>query len=104
VSNYPPGFFHAIFWPKVSRRVPLPKQEQEPNPDAPQYGDPFWRMFWNAREEHAFLLRCEGCTFQQIGEHLGVSSERGRQMISKFARIINHKTRRMRVRVVVEEE
>jgi hypothetical protein len=60
----------------------------------PQQKDPLWRARW----EHAFLLRCEGLTYQQVGDRLGVGKERARQMIFRFAHILNRRCRRMRVR------
>ncbi len=44
------------------------------------------RVYRAACAEHAFLLKCEGLTLDQIGRRLGVSRERARQMIMKAAR------------------
>ena len=62
---------------------------------------------WNgvygvARQEHAFLLRCEGLKLKEIGDRLGVSSSRVRELHFKFIHLINHKskTRRTRWRLV----
>ena len=43
-------------------------------------------VYGKARDEHAWLLRAEGLQLRVIGERLGVSKERARQMISKFGR------------------
>ena len=44
-------------------------------------------MLSKARREHAFLLRCEGLTYQQIGERLGMHTRNSsRIMVYKFGR------------------
>jgi hypothetical protein len=48
---------------------------------------PRWRDqdYWSARREHAWLLRAGGLTLQAIGVRLGVTRERVRQMVARFA-------------------
>jgi DNA-directed RNA polymerase sigma subunit (sigma70/sigma32) len=41
-----------------------------------------------ARREHAWRLRKDGLTYQEIGERLGVTRERVRQMVAKHERIL----------------
>jgi hypothetical protein len=48
----------------------------------------------HARHEHAWLLRAEGKTLQQIGERLGVSRARAQQMVAKFGRRMKRATRK----------
>jgi DNA-directed RNA polymerase subunit N (RpoN/RPB10) len=57
-------------------------------------------MFFIARIEHAFLMRCEGETYKSIGDRLGVSRECARDLIFYFAKVINRKTRKTRWRIV----
>lgn len=45
-----------------------------------------YKMMGKARAEHAWLLRAEGLTLREIGERIGLSHERVRQMIRKFGR------------------
>jgi len=42
--------------------------------------------YHTARYEHAWLLRAEGLKLKQIGNRLGCSNERARQMINQFGR------------------
>jgi hypothetical protein len=58
--------------------------------------------YWGAREEHAFLLRCEGLTLQQVGDRLGVCRERARQMISKFGFRFSRAMKQARIRIDVQ--
>ena len=53
-----------------------------------------------ARYEHAFLLRCEGKTFREIGARLGISGQRARVKVRKFARELNRRLRRAHARIV----
>ncbi len=39
-----------------------------------------------ARKEHAFLLRCEGLKYREIGPRLGVGSNRARLLTLEFER------------------
>ena len=55
--------------------------------------------FLHARMEHAWLLRAEGLTFQQISDHLGVSCARAHQIVSKFARRVTRATRKTRFEI-----
>ncbi len=47
-----------------------------------------------ARHEHAWLLRAEGLTLQQVGDRFGVSRERAREMIAKFGRRVRRAMRK----------
>jgi hypothetical protein len=49
-----------------------------------------------ARHEHAWLLRAEGKTFEQIAERLNVTRERARQIVAKFSRRMQKATRKTR--------
>jgi hypothetical protein len=52
------------------------------------------QAYADARHEYAWLLRAEGLTLQQIGDRFGVSRERAREMIAKFARRVKRATRK----------
>lgn len=43
-------------------------------------------IYHEARREHAFLLRCEGLKFWEIGERLGVCVESSRQKVMQRSR------------------
>lgn len=45
--------------------------------------------YFQARREHAFLLRCEGMTLREIGERLGYTPERSRSAIWQFSKQVN---------------
>ncbi len=47
-----------------------------------QYEDDVMEYF-EARREHAWLLRSEGLTYREIGDRLGVCLERSFQMVLK---------------------
>jgi len=47
-----------------------------------------------ARHEHAWLLRAEGLTLQQVGDRFGVSRERAREMIANFGRRVRRAMRK----------
>jgi hypothetical protein len=53
-------------------------------------------IFFDARLEHAWLLRAEGKTLKDVGNRLGVSREQARQMILKFGRKVGRAMRRVR--------
>ena len=58
-----------------------------------------------ARYEHAFLLRCEGFKYREIGDHLGVCLERARDMSRAFPRKwLNRAMRKTRFRWIREDE
>jgi len=101
-DDFPPEFLHAVFKPcrfrswRYDRGRPI---RQPPDPDRPDYKDPYWK----ARYEHAWLLRCERLTYREIGERLGLSGERAKQLIHKFSRVFNRRNRRMRVRFIRED-
>jgi DNA-binding CsgD family transcriptional regulator len=62
--------------------------------------DPKFRYIYeHARHEHVWLLRAEGLTLQQIGDRIGVSRERVREIIAHFARRVQRATRRTRWRL-----
>lgn len=42
--------------------------------------------YWHARQEHAFLLRCEGLKLREIAQRFGISKERARGLIVQFVR------------------
>jgi hypothetical protein len=54
--------------------------------------------YWQARLEHAWLLRAEGETPSQIAERLDVPTMRVYQMISVFGARVEKAARNMRVR------
>ena len=58
------------------------------------------RDWGNARYEYAFLLRCEGLTYREIGGRLGVTGQRASVMVQKVARILRGAMRRCRWRLV----
>jgi len=58
------------------------------------------RHYWWARQEHAFLLRCEGLKLKEIGSHLGVGKNRAWQMSIQFA----HRFRKCNPRVKLHWE
>jgi hypothetical protein len=53
-----------------------------------------WRDRARARWEHAFLLRCEGYTYRQIGERMGVSKARAERMVRGFAHELTNAMRK----------
>jgi len=58
----------------------------------------FNKMYAVAKEEHAFLLRCEGLKYREIGEHFGgLSRERVRQLVCRGARRLQHAMKRTKV-------
>lgn len=44
--------------------------------------------------EHAWLLRCEGLIYAEIGKRLGVTGSRAQQMVACYTRIIQWATRK----------
>ena len=54
--------------------------------------------YYKAREEHAFLLRCERLSYAKIGARLGVCGARAHQMIQKFSRRLRSATRKTKLR------
>jgi hypothetical protein len=57
------------------------------------------QAYANARCEHAWLLRAEGLTFEQMAERLGCGTrERARQIFLKFSRRAQRATRKTRFR------
>ena len=56
-------------------------------------------IYEHARHEHVWLLRAEGLTLQQIGDRIGVSRERAREIIAHFARRVTRATRKTRWRL-----
>jgi len=66
--------------------------------------DPKFKMLYaQARHEHVWLLRAEGLTLQQIGDRIGVSRERIREMIYKFSRRVQRATRKTRFKILEGE-
>lgn len=49
-----------------------------------------------ARQEHAWLLRAEGLTLQEIGRRLDITREAARQQIQKFGRRVDRALRETR--------
>jgi len=62
-----------------------------------KWGYKFNQTFSKAREEHAFLLRCEGLKYKEIGKQFGVSVERARQMTFRCSRHLNKAMRKTKV-------
>lgn len=52
--------------------------------------------YWDARCEHAWLLRAEGLTFREIGQRIGITDSRAQQMVRKFGRIVQGAINRQR--------
>ena len=52
-----------------------------------------------ARYEYAFLLRCEGLTFREIGKRLDVSGHRAQVLVRKMGRLITGAVRGSRWRI-----
>jgi hypothetical protein len=71
--------------------------ETIPSPDYRPGPHPHWLAA--AIDEHAWLLRAEGVTFQEIGERLGVTRERARQRVTKFGRRIRRATRKCKFKL-----
>jgi DNA-directed RNA polymerase specialized sigma24 family protein len=71
---------------------------------------PGWRVKWyakedefiadmeyhDARREHAFLLRCEGVKYKEIGQRLGVRKQAAHQLVMRFGKRLNKAMRRLR--------
>jgi len=66
--------------------------------------DPKFKLLYaQARYEHAWLLRAEGLTLQQIADRIGCGSrETARQIIYKFSRRVQRATRKTRFKIVRE--
>lgn len=51
-------------------------------------------VYWVARREYAFMLRCEGLSTREIGGRLGVGSDQVRNMVGRvgheLARAMRH--------------
>jgi len=63
----------------------------------------FELLYVQARREHAWLLRAEGLTLQQIGDRLGGLGREGvRQIIHKFSRRVQRATRKTRFKILKE--
>ena len=60
----------------------------------------FDERYGKARYEHVWLLRAEGLLLSEIGDRVGVSRERARQMIMKYGRTMTWAMRRTRWRMV----
>jgi hypothetical protein len=60
--------------------------------------------FYDARREHAWLLRAEGMELKTIGLRLGVSIERVRQLIRLFGLKTNRTLKRRRTKFIVHAE
>ena len=45
--------------------------------------------YYRARREHAFLLRCEGRSFKEIGERLGITRSAAHMNVNQFSRRVN---------------
>jgi hypothetical protein len=56
--------------------------------------------YWRAREEHAVMLRFERLPYNKIGERLGVSPERTRQMILSYGRRLRKAMRCTKWRII----
>lgn len=64
--------------------------------------DPFSRnpdmsAYQYARYEHAWLLRAEGLTLDEVGSRFGVGGCRAAQMIKRFGKRVQRSIRRARI-------
>lgn len=86
---------HKIYGPGrvVVARKALAEYQGEFVPPA-TFDMKYRQAYADARHEYAWLLRAEGLTLQQIGDRFGVSRERAREMIAKFARRVKRATRK----------
>jgi hypothetical protein len=57
-------------------------------------------QYFHARHEHAWLLRAEGLTYEAIGERLGITSDRARQIVIRFGCKAKHACRNARFRII----
>jgi transposase len=60
------------------------------------------RVHGHARYEYAFMLRCEGMLYRDIGKSLGVSTSRAQVMVQKFRRLLRASIRGCKFRFVRE--
>ena len=63
------------------------------------YTDPFLAAYFMARDEHAFLLRCEGLTIRQISARIEGGSSGVARMIFRGAYRLNRAMRKTRFRL-----
>lgn len=71
---------------------------------AKRYGEGLARSSYQAaREEHAFLLRCEGLRYREIGARLGISRAAARTLAQKFGRLTSRSLKRNRSKFRFEE-
>lgn len=57
-----------------------------------------------ARGEHAFLLRCEGLTYQAIGTRLGCGKQQAGYILAKYRRRVVKAVRKTRFHWITQEE
>jgi transposase len=62
---------------------------------------PTFEDYSEARGEHAWLLRAEGLTFREIGQHLGVSATQAMNMVQRFSRHVQGAINRQRAKRVI---
>lgn len=55
------------------------------------------RQYQRARAEHAFRMRMEGQSYREVGEHLGVSACRARELAYKGERLRHRDERNLQV-------
>ncbi len=72
----------------ILREMMSAKMIMEKNGFVYKYKMPFrnWLLELNENEKIAVSLRCTGCTLEEVGNELGVTRERARQVISKGLR------------------
>jgi hypothetical protein len=49
-----------------------------------------------AHYEHAFMLRCEGATYREIGRRLGITGESARYAARRFGYILGKRMRKVK--------
>lgn len=57
--------------------------------------------FVRGRQEHVFMLRCEGITYREIARRIGVSPERARQIYFRTMRDYSERLFRSPVQMTV---
>lgn len=97
----------SAYWYDVKKIVKAYKeaggQFDKPPPSKKKLG-PWSAREHEARQEHAWLLRAEGESFNDIGKRLGVKNQQARIMVKKFGRRMSRAKRVTRFTIYTNKE